>query len=79
MPEQDKYAPLSKLFDLSSQGAVVTGGAFGVGFGIARRLAGVGVGILIADINAEAAKKTVEKPASREFKAARVRCDVTKS
>jgi glucose 1-dehydrogenase/2-deoxy-D-gluconate 3-dehydrogenase len=79
VPEQDKYVPLSKLFDLSSQGAVVTGGARGVGLGIARRLAEAGAGVLIADINAEGAKQAVEKLASQGFKAARVRCDVTKS
>jgi len=79
MPEQDKYVPLSKLFDLSGQGAVVTGGALGVGLGIARRLAEAGAGVLIADVNAEAAKQAVEKLASQGFKAAWVRCDVTKS
>jgi len=49
VPEQDKYVPLSKLFDLSGQGAVVTGGALGVGLGIARRLAEAGAGVLIAE------------------------------
>jgi len=48
MPEQDKYVPLSKIFALSGQGDVVTGGARGVGWGIARRLAEARVGVLIA-------------------------------
>jgi len=79
MQEQDEYVPLSKLFDLSGKGAVVTGGALGVGFGIARRLAEAGAGVLIADVNAEAAEQAAEKLASKGFKAAWARCDVRKS
>jgi NAD(P)-dependent dehydrogenase (short-subunit alcohol dehydrogenase family) len=79
VPEKDEYVPLSKLFDLSGKGAVVTGAAFGVGLGIARRLAEAGAGVLIADVNAEAAKQAVERLASQGFKAAWVRCDVAKS
>lgn len=79
VPEYDDYVPLSKLLDLSGKGAVVTGAAFGVGFGVARRLAEAGAGVLIADVNAEAAKRAVEKLASHGFKAAWVHCDVAKS
>jgi NAD(P)-dependent dehydrogenase (short-subunit alcohol dehydrogenase family) len=50
-----------------------------VGFGIARRLAEAGVGVLIADVNAEAVKRAVERLAYQGFKAAWVQFDVAKS
>ena len=52
---------LKQLLDLSSKSAVVTGGAMGIGFGIARRLAEAGAMITIADINAEAAEVSSNK------------------
>ena len=79
MSEKTELVPLSKLFDLSGKGAVVTGGAAGIGFGVARRLAEAGANVLIADINGEAAKQAVERLTSTGLKATWVRCDVTKS
>jgi len=75
--EQDEYVPLGKLFDLSGKGAMVTGGARGIGFGIARRLAEAGAGVLIADMNAEEAKLAVQKLDSYGLKATWAKCDVT--
>jgi len=51
--------PIGQLFDLSGRGAVVTGGAMGIGRGVALRLAEAGAGVMIADINREAADNTV--------------------
>lgn len=49
--------PLNKLLDLSGKTAIITGGAMGIGFGIASRLAEAGVNVVIADVNADAANK----------------------
>jgi NAD(P)-dependent dehydrogenase (short-subunit alcohol dehydrogenase family) len=48
--------PLSELLSLSGRTAVVTGGARGIGFAIARRLAEAGALVVIADRDAVAAK-----------------------
>jgi 2-deoxy-D-gluconate 3-dehydrogenase len=42
-----------KLLDLSAKRAIVTGGAVGIGFGIASRLAEAGAKVLVADNSAE--------------------------
>jgi len=51
--------PIAKLFDLSNNVAIVTGGAMGIGKGIAMRLIEAGASVVISDINIEAANKTV--------------------
>lgn len=43
--------PLSKLIDLSNKTAIVTGGAKGIGAGIARRLHEAGANVVIADVD----------------------------
>jgi len=67
---------IAELFDLSGKGAVVTGGAMGIGQGIAFRLAEAGAGVMIADINLEAANQTVEEIKSGGGKAQAVYGDV---
>ena len=67
---------IAELFDLSGKGAVVTGGAMGIGQGIAFRLAEAGAGVMIADINLEAANQTVQEIKSRGGKAQAVYADV---
>jgi 2-deoxy-D-gluconate 3-dehydrogenase len=52
---------IAKLFDLSNNVAIVTGGAMGIGKGIVMRLVEAGASIVISDINIEAANKTVEE------------------
>jgi len=49
--------PLARLIDLGSRSAIVTGGAMGIGLGIARRLSEAGANVLIADINEQAAEQ----------------------
>jgi 2-deoxy-D-gluconate 3-dehydrogenase len=51
--------PLAELLDLSSRTAVVTGGAMGIGLGIARRLHEAGANVVIADIDERAAAQAV--------------------
>lgn len=50
--------PLHQLISLKDRGAVVTGGATGLGKAMVRRLAEAGAGVLIADIDLELAQST---------------------
>jgi 3-oxoacyl-[acyl-carrier protein] reductase len=47
----------NRFFDLSGQTAIVTGAATGIGEAIARRLAGAGAAIVIADLDCAGAEK----------------------
>jgi 2-dehydro-3-deoxy-D-gluconate 5-dehydrogenase len=49
---------IQQIFDLTGKVALVTGGAMGIGEGIARRLAEAGSAVMISDINLEAAQET---------------------
>jgi len=66
---------IAQLFDLSGKGTIVTGGAMGIGQAIAFRLAEAGAGVVIADINPEAAEKTASQIAARGGKAKAVQAD----
>jgi 2-deoxy-D-gluconate 3-dehydrogenase len=48
-------APLTQLIDLTDRTAIVTGGAMGIGLGIARRLHEAGASVVIADSERDAA------------------------
>ena len=67
---------IAQLFDLSGKGAVVTGGAMGIGQGIVFRLAEAGAGVMVADINLKAATQTVEEVRARGGKAQAIRAEV---
>ena len=56
--------------------AVVTGGAQGIGFGIASRLAEEGADIVIADIKRDASKTAAEQIASSGGKAKALHVDI---
>jgi 2-deoxy-D-gluconate 3-dehydrogenase len=60
---------IAQLFDLSGKVALVTGGALGIGQGIAFRLAEAGASVVITDINLEAATQTVSEIKARGGKA----------
>src|SRR5262249_2603822 len=53
--------PTMNQLDLNGRNAVVTGGASGLGFAIAERLAASGANVVIWDLNAEAAHATGKK------------------
>ena len=53
--------PLAELLNLSGKAAVVTGGAMGIGFAIASRLAEAGAKVLIADKDAATAEAAAAK------------------
>jgi 2-deoxy-D-gluconate 3-dehydrogenase len=67
---------IAQLFDLTGKGAIVTGGAMGIGQGVAFRLAEAGAGVMIADVDAEAARQTVIEIKASGGKAHAIRADV---
>ena len=67
----------SKLLDLSSKTAIVTGGAMGIGLGIATRLAEAGANVVIADFNQDAAAKASADLNSAGYKTAYIKTDVS--
>ena len=60
---------IAELFDLSGKGAIVTGAGMGIGRAIAYRLSEAGASVMIADIDLDAANKTVERIKARDGKA----------
>jgi 2-dehydro-3-deoxy-D-gluconate 5-dehydrogenase len=52
--------PLGTLINLSGKTAIVTGGAMGIGLGIAERLHEAGASVLLADIDAAAAQAVAD-------------------
>lgn len=69
--------PISQLLNLSGKSAIVTGGAKGIGYGIAYRLAEAGAAVLIADTDNETAQKTADELTSKGWRALAVQVDVS--
>lgn len=69
--------PLRQNIDLFSKVAIVTGGAMGIGFGIAYRLAEAGASVMIADMNKEAADEAAAKLVAKGWKTTSVATDVS--
>lgn len=67
---------IAQLFDLSGKGAVVTGGARGIGQGIAFRLAEAGAGVMVVDINMNGATQTTDQIKARGNKAQAIYANV---
>jgi len=67
---------IAQLFDLSGKGAIVTGGAMGIGQAIAFRLAEAGASVMIADIDLEDANQTAERIKAGGGQAQAIRADV---
>ena len=66
---------IAQLFDLSGKAAIVTGGAMGIGQAIALRLIEAGASVMISDIDAEAAGKTVNEIKAKGGEAEAIRAD----
>lgn len=71
------FIPIAELTSLKGKGAIVTGGARGIGFGIASRLAEAGAAVLIADIEADSAAKAAAELGKQGFTAHAAGCDVS--
>ncbi len=71
-----KVPPLQQLIDLKDKTAIVTGGAMGIGFGIAYRLAEAGANVVIADLNEEVGTTAVKELTVAGFTAAFIKTDV---
>ena len=68
---------LQNLLNLENQAAIVTGGAKGIGYGIAYRLAEAGAKVLVADTDEETAQKTAQDLANRGWSAEAIKIDVS--
>jgi 2-deoxy-D-gluconate 3-dehydrogenase len=68
---------IAELFDLKGKGAIVTGGGMGIGQAIALRLAEAGAGLMIADIDLDAANQTVEQIKNNGGKAHAIKADAS--
>ncbi|MBO0852267.1 MAG: SDR family oxidoreductase [Nocardia sp.] len=64
-------------YDLTGRKALVTGGAQGLGEGMAGALAAAGAAVAIGDVNADTGRRTVESLLSNGTKAEFVELDVT--
>ncbi|MEK7184126.1 MAG: SDR family NAD(P)-dependent oxidoreductase [Patescibacteria group bacterium] len=68
--------PLQELLSLKGKTAIVTGGAMGIGEGIASRLAEAGANVVIADLDEAAATATAQGYTGKGWQAKAVHVDV---
>ena len=66
---------IAELFNLTGKGAIVTGGAMGIGKGIALRLAEAGAGVMIADMDLDTASATAGQIKTSGGKAQAIKAD----
>lgn len=71
-----KLPSLRELVNLKGKTTIVTGGAMGIGFGIAYRLAEAGANVVIADLNGGVGNTAVQGLNDEGFKAAFIKTDV---
>ncbi|MFI5623627.1 SDR family NAD(P)-dependent oxidoreductase [Nocardioides sp. NPDC051685] len=74
---KQELRPIDDLIDLTGKTAVVTGGAMGIGLGIAHRLAEAGARVAVADIEEEAAASAAKQLVADGFEAMPVAVDVS--
>jgi 2-deoxy-D-gluconate 3-dehydrogenase len=66
--------PLGDLIDLANRTAIVTGGAMGIGLGIARRLHEAGASVVVADVDLDAAERATDSLRARRADSALAVC-----
>src|SRR3989338_5372320 len=69
--------PLQQEINLSGKTAIITGGAMGIGYGIAYRLAEAGASVVVADMNRAVADEAVARLVAKGWKAIAVSVDVS--
>jgi 2-deoxy-D-gluconate 3-dehydrogenase len=69
---------IKELISLNGKGAIVTGGARGIGLAISRRFTEAGATVLIADTDAEEAQKVAGEIKSQGYNVKHVNCNITK-
>lgn len=69
--------PLQTLINLTGKTAIVTGGAMGIGYGIAYRLAEAGASVVIADMNEKAGAGVAKTLTDAGFKASFTKANVS--
>lgn len=77
MTSQSKYPPISELISLSGKKVIVTGGAMGIGFAIAYRLAEAGAAVCIVDLNEEKGQNAALELTNAGYRAFFLHCDVS--
>lgn len=78
MAATNKFTPLSELISLTDKTAIVTGGAMGIGFAIAYRLAEAGANVIIADLDEKKGQEAAGYLADCSFKSSFLPCDVSR-
>ena len=73
----DRRKTMQDLTSLENRVAVVTGGASGIGFGVAERLAEAGAKVALLDIDADRGREAAEKLSQAGFQVSYHHCDVT--
>lgn len=68
--------PLQELISLTGKTAIITGGALGIGYGIAYRLAEAGANVVIADLDGQAADAAVQSLKEAGFEATAAQTNV---
>ena len=71
--------PIADIVRLSGKTAIVTGGAMGIGYGIAYRLAEAGASVVIADLNEAVAKSAADTLTAKGWVACAISADVSDS
>jgi len=78
MSPQNKYPPINEIMSLAGKKALVTGGAMGIGFAIAYRLAEAGAVVAVIDLNEEKGREMVQNLTDQGYKAFFLGCDVSR-
>jgi len=78
MTRHRDYPAAQELIKLTGKGAIVTGGAVGIGYAIARRLAEAGARVLIVDIDEEKAIQASKELKDCGYWAESLTCDVSR-